>query len=1108
MRRLAFAPVLLLVLCLAFGDGTPAWAEKKAAKAASEAEESPTLDAGTFAGLQLRNIGPALTSGRIIDLAVHPEDPDTFYVGTAGGGVWKTTNHGVSFSPIFDGQGSSSIGCITIDAKNPNVVWVGTGENNSQRSVAYGDGLYKSVDGGRSWKKVGLENSEHIAKIVIDPRDSDTVLVAVQGPLWSPGGDRGLYRTRDGGETWTRVLEISENTGVTDLLMDPRDPDRLIAAAYQRRRHVWTLINGGPESGLWASDDQGETWRELKSGLPSGHVGRIGLASSPVDPDVLYGIIEAADGGGFYRSTDRGASWSKRSGYVSGSPQYYQEIFADPHDVDRVYSMDVWMQRTEDGGQSWSRVPETAKHVDNHALWIDPDDPDHLLAGCDGGLYETWDRGDTWKFYENLPITQFYRVAVSNDEPFSYVYGGTQDNFTLGGPTRTTNVHGIANHDWFVTLGGDGFQSQVDPENPDIVYSQLQYGNLVRHDRRSGENIDIQPQAEVDGEPLTWNWDSALGISPHSNTRLYFGADRLFQTDDRGDSWRAISGDLTRQLDRNTFPVMGEVWSIDAVSKNRSTSIYGNLVTVSESPLEEGLIYAGTDDGLVQITENGGETWRAVESESVPGIPERTYVNRVRASRHDADTVFVAFNHHKMGDFAPYLVKSTDRGRTWSSIVGDLPERGSIYAVEQDPKRADLLYVGTETGAYFTLDGGEHWIRFSGGLPTVQIRDLVVHERDDDLVLASFGRGFYVLDDLSPLRAASAELLERDFVGFAPRTALAYHPSTPLGLRGKSFQGDDYHLSPNPPFGAVLTYFVKEAPETREAKRKEREKQLEEEGEPVPYPSWDDLRAEAIEEDPTVYLTIRDADGDVVRRLEGPTGKGFHRVAWDLRHPDPDPIRLSPPDLWNPFMSAPQGPKAVPGRYTVSYSMEVDGERREVGEPQSFEVRPLGLATLPAADRQELLAFQEKTAALQKAVLGAGRAHDDTLERLRYVRRAISETPEADLAWHDEARRIEADLRELETALYGDSVVARAQEPTLPGLMQRLGRVVGGHWDASAAPTATQRRAYEIVSEQLGPWLAELERIVETDLPALEAKLDAAGAPWTPGRVPSWPAGR
>ena len=556
----------LLATCL-ITTSTLAAAPAKAKAAAPEAPAGLTADA--VAGLELRGIGPALTSGRIGDIAVDPTDPKRRVVAVASGGVWVTANAGTTWKPVFDGQGSYSIGCVTLDPKNPNVIWVGSGENNSQRSVGYGDGVYRSRDGGTTWENLGLKASEHIGMIAIDPRDSNVVYVAAQGPLWAPGGDRGLYKSTDGGASWKAVLTISENTGVSEVHLDPRDPDTLLAVAYQRRRHVWTLIDGGPESAIHKSTDGGATWRKVAKGLPEVDLGRIGLDISPAKPDVVYAVVEAADGkSGFYRSTDRGETWQKRSDYVSSSPQYYQELVADPHDPDRVYSLDTYMQVSEDGGKTFSVVGNRARHVDDHALWIDPADTAHLLVGGDGGLYESFDRGATWRFQENLPVTQFYRVAVDDAKPFYNVYGGTQDNMTLGGPSRTLTIHGIANQDWYAVVGGDGFWAAIDPEDPNIVYAESQHAGVVRFDRRTGEKVGIRPQERPGEDPLRFNWDSPLLISPHSHTRLYLAAQRLFRSDDRGDTWKPVSGDLTRRVDRNALPVMGKVWGPDAVAKN------------------------------------------------------------------------------------------------------------------------------------------------------------------------------------------------------------------------------------------------------------------------------------------------------------------------------------------------------------------------------------------------------------------------------------------------------------------------------------------------------------------------------------------------------------
>ena len=677
-------------------------------------DESPGINSGLVSALSFRGIGPAFMSGRIIDIAVDREHRSTWYVAAASGGVWKTENAGVTWKPIFDNYGSYSIGCVAIDPHDRFTIWVGTGENNSQRSVGFGDGLYKSTNGGASFNKVGLENSEHIGKILIHPDDSNTVFVASQGPLWQSGGDRGLYKTTDGGDSWEKILDISENTGINEVHMDPSNPEIMYASSYQRRRHTWVLIDGGPESTVYKSTDGGDTWNKADSGLPSGDKGKIGLAISPINPEILYAIVEAADGkGGFYRSSNRGASWNRMSGYGSSSPQYYNEIVACPHKLDRVYSLDTYLQVTEDGGANFNGAGEADKHVDNHALIIDPDDADHLIVGCDGGVYETWDRAKTWDFKANLPLTQFYKVAVSNDKPFYYVYGGTQDNATQGGPSRTTNVHGIRNSDWFVTVFGDGFDPAVDPEDPDTVYSQWQYGGLVRYNRKTELSTDIKPQPAQGGPALRWNWDSALLISPHDHKRIYYGSQILFQSDDRGDNWRPISEDLSRDLDRNELKVMGRIWGVDTVAKNVSTSLYGTIVSVTESPLVEGLIYVGTDDGMLSITEDGGQNWKKVGLFEGLDVPEFGYINDIEADLHDADTVYVAVNNHKRGDFKPYLVKSTDRGNTWTSIAGNLPERGSVYTLKQDHVNRDLLFCGTEFGCFCTIDGGKKWIELS-----------------------------------------------------------------------------------------------------------------------------------------------------------------------------------------------------------------------------------------------------------------------------------------------------------------------------------------------------------------------------------------------------------
>ncbi|HEV7669489.1 MAG TPA: glycosyl hydrolase [Thermoanaerobaculia bacterium] len=1094
-------------------------AKPKKAEAKKADEKKDKWDGDTFSGLELRGIGPALTSGRIVDFVVDPNDRSILYAAAASGGIWKSTNRGVTWKPIFDGEAVYSIGCLTIDPKDSLTVWAGSGENNSQRSVSWGDGVYKSTDGGASWKNMGLGKSEHIGKILIDPRDSNVVWVAAQGPLWAAGGDRGLYKTLDGGKTWKKVLDISENTGVSDLAFDPRNPDVVYAVAYQRRRHVWTLIDGGPESGIHKTRDGGETWTKLSGGLPKENMGRIGIAVAPSAPDTVYATIESTrKAGGFFRSKDGGANWERTIKKVSSSPQYYQELFVDPKDADRIYSVDTFLQVSEDGGTTFKNLGEEYKHVDNHVVWIDPDDTRHLFVGCDGGLYESFDRGKSWRHTPNLSITQFYRVAVDNTEPFYYVYGGTQDNFSLGGPSRTINGQGGVSADWFVTSGGDGFFSQVDPVNPNIVYAESQDGGLVRYDRKSGEQVDIQPQPGKGEPPLKWNWDAPILISPHSPTRLYFAANRLFRSDDRGDSWRPVSPDLTRQVDRNLLPVMGKIWGIDAVAKNASTSFFGNIVSLAESPVAEGVLYVGTDDGLVQVSEDGGEHWRKIEK--FPGVPDNAYVSRLEADVADPNGVYVAFDNHKMGDFNPYVLKSGDRGRTWVSIVGDLPKTGPAYALKQDPAAPDLMLAGTEWGLYFTKDGGKRWLQLKGGLPTIAVRDIAVQKREGDLVIASFGRGFFVLDDLTPLRETTPATVEKDAELFDLRPAKMYIEASPGGDAGPGFRGATFFTAPNPPFGAVFTYYLKEGLTTQEKQRWKREKEADEKaakaakaeakknpkGEAArddshPYPSWDALRAEEREPTPEIVLTVTDDQGDVVRRLSGDATAGFHRVAWNLRYPASSPIQLEDPE---PGDGGLDGPLAAAGTYKVQLAKRVNGVLTPLGQERTFRAEPLGLGALPAADQRQILEFHSKVARLQRAVMGASNLIDETKIRIDNLQKAAEVTPAADQALFAELETLEGQLEDLEIDLAGDSTISKRNDPVPPAIADRVSQILFGAWGSTSAPTATHQENYRIAAEQVGPVLDKLRTLVEVDLPKIENKLETAGAPWTPGRVPVW----
>ncbi len=1102
-NRRAPLRTVLTILTLALATPLLAKPAHKAAQKPAAASEKSDPRADLWSGLELRSIGPALTSGRIIDVAVDPSDSTHWIVASAAGGLWSTTNAGETFTPTFEHEGAFSIGCVTFAPSDPMIVWAGTGENNAQRVVAYGDGVYKSIDGGKTWTNMGLGDSQHIGKILVDPRDPDVVWVAAQGPLWNGGGDRGLYKTTDGGKTWNQVLAISENTGVSDIAFDPRNPDVVYAAAWQRRRHVWTYIGGGPESALYKTTDGGKSFRKIMKGLPKVDLGRIAIAVSPVEPDVVYAMVEAeGDKGGFFRSTDRGESWDKRSGYAT-SGNYYQEIFADPHRFDRVYAMDVFIHVSDDGGKTFQELGEPHKHTDNHVIWIDPKNRDHFIVGCDGGLYESYDGAASWHFFADLPVTQFYRVATDDTKPFYRVYGGTQDNMSLGGPSRTKSDAGIVNSDWIAMTTGDGFQARAEPGNPEVVYVEVQYGVLLRVDMKTQEETYITPLTEPGEDAARWNWDAPYVISPHSPTRLYFASQRVYRSDDRGDTWTPISGDLTRQIDRNQLPVMGKIQRADAVAKSASTSIYGNVVALAESRLVEGLIYAGTDDGLVQVTEDGGKSWRKIDG--IPGIPERAYVRRVMPSRHAADTVYAVFDNHKMGDFKPYLEKSTDRGRSWTSIAGNLPAQGTVYSFVEDPIDPDLLFVGTEFGLWCSQDGGASWFQLKGGLPTIQVRDLAIQEREDDLVLATFGRGFYVLDDLAPLRLVARHPLSADATLFPVRPTLAYVPEQQFGYPKTGFQGASFFSAPNPPFGAVFTYDLEADLLSKQKARNKEEEKLEKAGEPVPYPTPAELEAEAREEAPAYFLVVRDAAGNVVRRVDAPTTKGLHRVAWDLSYPPADPVALHPPAHVNVYTYLPQGTMAAPGAYTVTLEKRVDGKTSTAAGPEKFEVKAAAATLLTAPDRQALETFLRDATSLQRAALGTSKLVGDTLDRVALVEKAIDESTAPDPALADEARRIESAMKDLQVELDGDHALARRNYPTPPSLVDRSGYIVFAQWASTSAPTATSRHQYELAGAELTQVLAKVRPLVEDDLPTLEKKLEAVGAPWTPGRVPVWP---
>lgn len=1052
-----------------------------------------------LSGMEWRSIGPAFMSGRIADIAIRPDDPATWIVGVGSGGVWRTDNAGTTWRPLFDEQDVYSIGDVALDPHNPEVIWVGTGENHGGRHIAFGNGVYRSTDGGTSWEHLGLETSEHIAKIIVHPEDPDTVYVASQGPLWSEGGERGLFVTRDGGKTWENILSAGPWTGVTDLLMDPRDPDRLYAATWQRHRTVAAYLGTGPESGIHMSEDGGKTWTELTSGLPGGNKGKIGLAMSHQDPDRVYAAIELdRREGGVWMTTNRGASWTKQSDAVSGGtgPHYYQELYANPHKEGQLFLLSNYTQVSDDHGKTFRYINNNNKHVDDHALAFRPDDPDYVLFGSDGGIYESYDNLGTWRFIDNLPVTQFYKVAVDDAEPFYTVYGGTQDNNSQGGPSRTLNVNGIRNSDWFVTLGGDGHQSATEPGNPDIMYAQWQQGNLTRVDRTTGETVYVKPHSAPGEDYERWNWDAPIWVSQHDPKRLYFSSQRVWRSNDRGDSWKPISGDLTRNEDRMMLPAMGRQWSWDAGWDLDAMSVYNTITSFGESPLNENLLYIGTDDGIIQVTEDGGENWRKIDVGALPGVPDTAFVNDIRADLHDENTVYVALDNHKYGDYTPYLLKSEDRGRSWVSLAETLPERHLVWRLVQDHERRELMFAATEFGMFVTFDGGAQWTEMSAGMPTISLRDVTIQRRENDLVAASFGRGFYILDDYTPLRDIDAGTLEQEAMLWPGRRAWWYIEEAPLGDSGRASQGDGHFMAENPPFGAVFTYYLKDDLKSLEDKRKEAEKEASQAFEDTPFPGFDAITEELNEEKPGVYLIVRDEDGNVVRKLTGKASKGIHRVAWDLKRPSPWAINA--PGRAGEPISTGGGMMVPPGSYSVALIKRQGGETTELVPAQTFRVERLRRGALDGAEPEAVAAFWDRLSSLMRRSSATQSAMEEVDRKLAMLKIALMRSnagPEMHDRWSALKREVDA-AKEAMSGNPARNLIAERQAPTIS---DRIWHAASGVDNSTYGPTPTHVEAVTWAEEALAQVAQTVEGLRSDGLPAFERDLSAMGAPYVAG---------
>jgi photosystem II stability/assembly factor-like uncharacterized protein len=1042
-----------------------------------------------YDGLKFRSIGPALMSGRVADIVIHPKNENVWYVAVGSGGVWKTENSGTTWSSLFDGQNSYSIGCITLDPQNPEIIWVGTGENVGGRHIGYGDGIYKSTDGGKTWKNFGLKNSEHLSKIIVHPTNSDILWVASQGPLWSSGGERGVYKTIDGGKTWKRTLGDEEWVGATDLLIDPRNSKVLYAATWQRHRTVAGYMGGGPGTSIYKSIDGGNSWDKLSNGLPKSNMGKIGLAISPQEPDVIYAAIELdRRKGGVYRSTNQGASWSKMSDVVSGGtgPHYYQELYASPHKFDEIYLANNYMLISSDGGKTFKQMNEEEKHVDNHAVAFKKDDPNYILVGCDGGLYESFDNTKNWKFIDNLPVTQFYKIAVDDTDPYYYVYGGTQDNNTQAGPSRTDNIHGIRNSDWFVVLGGDGHQPATEPGNPNIVYAQWQEGNLNRHDRLSGENVYIKPQPALGEKSERYNWDAPILVSPHNPKRIYHASQRVWKSDDRGDSWQPISEDLTKNIERIQTTFYGKKQKWDNALDVYAMSNYSTITSLSESSVKEGLLYVGTDDGVIQVTENEGANWRKVDFSKIKGLPSTAFVNDIKADLFDENIVYAVFDNHKYGDYKPYLFKSNDKGKTWVNISTNLPERTLLWRIVQDHVKKDLLFLGTEFGVYCSIDAGNKWVKLKGDFPTIAVRDLAIQKRENDLVVGTFGRGIYILDDYSALRSID---VNKEAQLFQPRDARWFSQKRVLGGSSKASQGDNFFVADNPPYGVEFTYYLKEKYLSKEEQRKEKEREKEKQGEDseVGIPKWSILEKEIREIEPSVWLFISDENGVIIRKIKTKNKSGFNRVSWNLTSVSQSTITMKTIDKDR------DGKKVRPGKYTAQLVKKIDGKYISMDKPVSFEVKQSNKNAIAGSSADKVVGHWENISDITIKTSDLANDLKETKNTIELMLKAYEKAKSSDENILVVLLSQRTKILELEQQLEGSKVRAEVGEKNeYPSIWTYIWAANGG--GSMYGPTKSHIQYLEYAKTLFSEMTSTLNSIKEAVSP-LEIKLETIGAP-------------
>jgi photosystem II stability/assembly factor-like uncharacterized protein len=1071
---------MILFAAAALGQEKPRkgkGAKETPAAAETSAPQSGPGYAAAIENLQWRELGPAIMGGRIDDFAVVESNPHIVYVGTATGGVWRTTNDGTTWEPLFDKEPVSTIGAISVAPSDPSIVWVGTGEANNRQSSSWGNGVYKSTDAGKTWTHLGLEETHHIGRIAIHPSNPDVVYVAAEGRLWGASKERGVYKTADGGKTWSLVLFINEDTGVSDIAMDPQSPDTLYAAAYERRRTVFGFNGGGPGGGIYKTTDGGATWKKLTKGLPyaeGGDVGRIGLSIYRHNPNIVYAVVQHAKGG-TYRSEDKGESWTRMSD-TDPRASYYSQIRVDPNNDLRIWVLGAPLQYSEDGGKTFVTTRGARIHGDYHAMWIDPANSQHMIAGTDGGIHWSYDAAHTWDYVNTVALGQFYEIGLDMRKPW-WVCGGLQDNGSWCGPSATPYNEGITNDDWFRVGGGDGFYATVDPTDPSTVYAESQDGNISRRDTRSNEARFIRPLFKEGDPPYRFYWNSPAIISSHDHNTIYYGGNFLFKSTDRGDTWTKLGGDLTTGVERGKLPILGKVPDKDTLSRNDGVQDYPTITTISESAANASVLWVGTDDGNLQVTRDGGQNWKNV-AERVPGVPKGTYVSRVVASRYAEGTAFAAFDGHRSNDFHVYLFMTADFGETWKAISSGLPaNNGTLHVIREHPRNQNLLFAGTEYGMFVSFDRGANWTPLKNNLPTVPVDDIQIHPRDNDLVLGTHGRSIWVMDDITALEQLGDKVLGEDLHVFDMRPAVEWRM---FGYKGNT--GHKWFEAHNPAYGALISFYLKAKP-----------------GEKEP-----------------VKITIQDKDGKTIREISCParTGEGapapprafgappceakagINRTNWDLRMaPYAEPTPQQRQAMEAGFGFGPRGPQVEPGEYTVI----IKAGKNETAKRVTVEEDPrIHMSSSDRAARhdavQQLYALGKTADGDRKTVVGLQTSLKASLEAWK--------KPGAPKIPENIQKAAEALSKKLED-LHGkyvppEQIQGNAGPPlvyTPPALGQRVGQLMGAIEGYSAAPTSQQKEELATVKKLVGDGHAAVQKLVDEDLAALNKMMNDAGVP-------------